>query len=75
MTTVPSADDLRRQAADAARRCGVDSDLLTGDHPVTSPVNGRPLASVRWQDAVDVDRAVTRAGDAFRAWRTVPAPR
>jgi aldehyde dehydrogenase (NAD+) len=41
---------------------------------VTSPVNGRPLASIRWQDAVEVDDVVARAGEAFRAWRTVPAP-
>jgi aldehyde dehydrogenase (NAD+) len=72
VTTLPSAEDLRRQAQDAARRCGVDA--FAGDRPVTSPINGAPLFSVRWQDAADVDRVVTRAGDAFRTWRTVPAP-
>jgi aldehyde dehydrogenase (NAD+) len=74
VTTLPSAEDLRRQAQDAARRCGVDVDAFAGDRPVTSPINGAPLFSVRWQDAADVDRVVTRAGDAFRTWRTVPAP-
>jgi aldehyde dehydrogenase (NAD+) len=74
MTTLPTADDLGRQAREAASRCGVDLDAYAGDRPVTSPVNGLPLASLRWQDAADVDAVVARAGEAFRAWRTVPAP-
>ena len=74
MTTLPTADDLGPQAREAASRCGVDLDAYAGDRPVTSPVNGRPIASLRWQDAADVDAAVARAGEAFRAWRTVPAP-
>jgi aldehyde dehydrogenase (NAD+) len=74
VTTLPSADDLRQQAQDAARRCGVDLDSLAGDHVVTSPVNGQPLSSVRWSTGADVDGAVARAEEAFRSWRTVPAP-
>jgi len=74
MTTLPTADDLSRQAQDAASRCGVDLDSLAGDRPVSSPVNGAPLASLRWQGAADVDAAVARAAEAFQAWRTVPAP-
>ena len=74
MTALPSAEDLRRQARDAASRCGVDLDSFAGDRAVNSPINGQPLVSVRWQHAADVDGVVTRAGEAFRAWRTVPAP-
>jgi aldehyde dehydrogenase (NAD+) len=74
VTTLPTAYDLSRQAQEAARRCGVDLDAFAGDHPVTSPVNGRPLVAVRWQGAADVESAVTRAHDAFLEWRTVPAP-
>src|SRR5688500_1849162 len=74
MTTLPTADDLSRQAQDAASRCGVDLDALAGDRPVISPVNGAPLASLRWQGAADVDAAVARAAEAFQAWRTVPGP-
>ena len=69
--TLPSADELRTQAEDALRRCGVDLDAIAGDRPVTSPVNGRPLASVRWQDAAAVDVAVAGAGAALaraRSW-------
>ena len=51
MTTLPTADDLGRQAREAASRCGVDLDAYAGDRPVTSPVNGAPLASLRWQGA------------------------
>ena len=74
MTTLPSADDVRHQARDAARSCGVDLDSIAGDHYVTSPVNGQPLFSVRWSTVADVDGAVDRAEAAFRQWRTVPAP-
>ena len=74
MTTLPTAEDLSRQAREAAARCGVDLAPFAGDRPVTSPVNGAPLASLHWQGAADVDAAVARAGEAFRAWRTVPAP-
>src|SRR3712207_4486640 len=74
MPTLPTAEDLSRQAQDAARRCGVDLDSFAGDRPVTSPINGEPLFSVRWQDSVEVDGAGRRAQEAFREWRTVPAP-
>ncbi len=74
MTTLPTAEDLRRSAQEAAGRCGVDLNTWAGDRPVTSPINGEPLFSVREQDAADVARAVERAEEAFRHWRTVPAP-
>jgi aldehyde dehydrogenase (NAD+) len=74
VTSLPTATDLRRQAEDAARRCGVALDSFTGDRPVTSPINGEPLFFIRWQDAADVAGAVARADEAFRVWRTVPAP-
>ncbi|MBM7804344.1 aldehyde dehydrogenase (NAD+) [Geodermatophilus bullaregiensis] len=74
MTTLPTAEELQTLARDAAGRCGVDLDAVAGDHPVTSPVNGAPLASVRWAGAGDVDGVVTRAGAAFRTWRTTPPP-
>jgi aldehyde dehydrogenase (NAD+) len=74
MTTLPSAEDLHSEVQDAARRCGVDLDSFAGDRPVSSPINGEPLFSIRSQNAADVDAAVVRAGEAFRTWRTVPAP-
>jgi aldehyde dehydrogenase (NAD+) len=74
VTTLPSAEDLRSKVQDAARRCGVDLDSFAGDRPVSSPINGEALFSIRWQNGADVDAAVVRAGEAFRTWRTVPAP-
>ncbi|MGR7027369.1 L-piperidine-6-carboxylate dehydrogenase [Geodermatophilus sp. URMC 62] len=74
MTTLPTAEELQALARDAAGRCGVDLDAVAGDHPVTSPVNGAPLASVGWSTAADVEEVVARAGAAFRTWRTTPAP-
>ncbi|MGY1829158.1 aldehyde dehydrogenase family protein [Geodermatophilus sp. SYSU D01180] len=74
MTTLPTAEDLARLAADAAGRCGVDLDAIAGDFPVTSPVNGQRVASLRRDTAADVAAAVERANEAFRTWRTVPAP-
>ncbi|MGY1786842.1 L-piperidine-6-carboxylate dehydrogenase [Geodermatophilus sp. SYSU D00698] len=74
MTTLPTAEDLARLAADAAGRCGVDLDAIAGDFPVTSPVNGQRVASLRRDTAADVATAVGRADEAFRTWRTVPAP-
>src|SRR4051812_34764591 len=71
---LPSPDELQSAAEKALSRCGADLDGLAGDHPVISPVNGAPLASLRWRSAEDVEAAVARAGEAFRAWRTVPAP-
>jgi aldehyde dehydrogenase (NAD+) len=74
VTSLPTAEELRRLAEDAARRCGVDLDAVSGDHPVTSPVNGQHLLSVRRQTGADVAAAVERAQEAFRQWRTVPPP-
>ena len=72
--SLPSADELRSQAHDALRRCGIDPDAIVGERPVISPVNGQPLASVRWREAAEVADAVGLAGSAFRIWRSVPAP-
>jgi aldehyde dehydrogenase (NAD+) len=74
VSVLPGAEELTRRAADAARRCGVDLDAVSGDRSVRSPVNGQPLAHLRWQTAAEVDDVVARAGTAFATWRTVPAP-
>jgi aldehyde dehydrogenase (NAD+) len=74
LTILPSAEDLRSRAREATRRCGVDLAAYAGDHPVNSPINGESLASVRLRNAADVPAVIAQAGEAFRAWRTVPAP-
>ena len=49
---------------------GVDGTL--GDLVSFSPIDGQPIGRVAVGDA---DAAVTRAANAFREWRKVPAPR
>ena len=71
---IPPAGELGELAAATARRCGVELEAVAGEHAVTSPINGETVATLAWVDAAGVDAAVTRAGAAFRAWRTVPAP-
>ena len=74
MTTIPTQDELSALTLETARRCGVDVDAHAGDTASRSPINGLPVASLAWRDAADVDEAVARAQDAFRTWRSVPAP-
>ena len=40
-----------------------------------SPIDGAVLGSVRSASPIDVEQAVSRAHDAFLAWRQVPPPR
>ncbi len=39
-----------------------------------NPSNGRPLGAVRLMDAKEYDEAAQKAHEAFKQWRTVPAP-
>ena len=72
--TIPSAADLQAQARTTAGRCGVALGTLAAYRATTSPINGEHLHSLEWVDAAAVDSAVERAQQAFRSWRTVPAP-
>ncbi|QNN51483.1 L-piperidine-6-carboxylate dehydrogenase [Nocardioides mesophilus] len=71
---IPGQSALAELARTTARRCGVDLDAHAGDRGVSSPVNGEQLTSLSWTSADGVDAAVARAQEAFRVWRTVPAP-
>ncbi|GAA0575187.1 aldehyde dehydrogenase family protein [Rhizomicrobium electricum] len=51
---------------------GID---VRGDRSVHSPIDGTELARVAFDDAAAVDRKIGAAADAFKSWRTVPAPR
>jgi len=51
------------------------SHLGTGDHAVTSPIDGSVLARLSLAGPEDTDAAVERAHAAFLKWRTVPPPR
>lgn len=45
-----------------------------GSITVTNPATGEPLAAVRLDDEAAYERVVSRADEAFHAWRKVPAP-
>jgi aldehyde dehydrogenase (NAD+) len=55
---------------------GLDpSDLSGGTLSVRSPIDGAEIARLREDHPDAVDAAVARADAAFRAWRSVPAPK
>ena len=57
-------------------RLGVDRALWTeGSMPSVTPLTGEQLGMVRIADAAAIDTVLNGARAAFRAWRTVPAPR
>ncbi|MDV4167432.1 aldehyde dehydrogenase family protein [Rhodovulum sp. FJ3] len=50
-------------------------DLTGGTLAVTSPIDGAVVAHVTETDPSDMAAIIARAGEAFTAWRQVPAPR
>ena len=72
--TLPAAEELAELAREAMVRSGCDPDKLAGPVAAISPVNGARIASLGWADPARVDRVVSRASDAFTAWRATPAP-
>lgn len=44
-------------------------------HSIFSPVDGKEIAKVRFASESDYDFAVTKAGEAFKIWRTWPSPK
>jgi len=52
-----------------------ESELIGGTLHVVSPIDGAKVAQVSETPITDMPRILTSAKDAFKAWRTVPAPR
>jgi aldehyde dehydrogenase (NAD+) len=46
-----------------------------GDHVVRSPIDGAEIGRVAFDDAASIDAKIAAAAEAFRTWRSVPAPR
>jgi aldehyde dehydrogenase (NAD+) len=68
--------DLRGETSRLLGELGVSDTLWkTGTLSVCSPITGENIAMVRASDAADVQAAIGGAHDAFRLWRTMPAPR
>jgi aldehyde dehydrogenase (NAD+) len=72
--TLPAHDDLVAQTSAILARLGVASLPQDGDLSARSPITGGELARVRAHSASEVGEVVSRAQEAFRTWRSVPAP-
>jgi aldehyde dehydrogenase (NAD+) len=46
-------------------------DILTSN----SPVDGKPIAGIKQATREDYEKLVSKAGEAFKTWRMIPAPR
>ncbi len=61
------------QTKDLLAKLGVSA--TAGEYGVRSPVDGAEIGRVAFDDAASIDGKIAAATDAFRAWRSVPAPR
>lgn len=62
--------------ADALKAAGfTERDLAGGTLAVQSPIDGAEVARVRETDPADMPAIIAKSQEAFKAWRTVPAPR
>lgn len=64
---------MMRTAADILAANGLAG--LTGSLPVRSPIDGAEIARVPETDPGEMAAVIARSQAAFKAWRTVPAPR
>ena len=63
-------------AKDTLAALGLTDDMLTGGSlTVTSPIDGAVLADLAETPVSDMPAIIARSRAAFKAWRTVPAPR
>ena len=52
-----------------------ESDLSGGTLSVCTPIDGSEIARLKTDGAADVAAMTASGVDAFKAWRSVPAPR
>jgi aldehyde dehydrogenase (NAD+) len=76
MMNIQSRPALRSETADLLTHLGVQAEKFSaGDLIVCSPISGEVIARCRASDAAAANAAIAGAAAAFRAWRTIPAPR
>lgn len=62
--------------ADILKSLDLDASLFQGgDLDVASPIDGQVFASVKMDDAASLENKIAGATTAFKAWKSVPAPR
>src|SRR5258708_5215871 len=66
-------NDLSTRAAQLLRGLGTEPPAA-GALPARTPITGGQLVTLRADSLDAVDAAIGRAAEAFRSWRTVPAP-
>ena len=71
---LPSAEELATTTSALLRRLGLPDLPPHGDLSARSPITGSELARLQAHTATQAHDAVGRAAEAFRQWRTVPAP-
>ncbi len=54
---------------------GIEPKINAGTLDVVTPIDGSIIESLPTHTTADVDRAIERAVDAFKIWRSIPAPR
>jgi aldehyde dehydrogenase (NAD+) len=74
MTTLPAHDALAAETRAVLSRLGVADLPADGDLEARSPITGQSLGRLRSHTPAEVAEIVGAASEAFRQWRTVPAP-
>jgi aldehyde dehydrogenase (NAD+) len=72
--SLPSPDSVAAEASAILTRLGVTSLSHDGDLIARTPITGGELARLHSHSAAEVADTVAAAQEAFRQWRTVPAP-
>ncbi|HEY8573023.1 aldehyde dehydrogenase family protein [Phenylobacterium sp.] len=76
MTVQTKVGSAAAEAAQLLQAVGVDPALYTGgERTVRSPVTGEAIGQVHDTAPAAVDAAIEAAHQAYKAWRSVPAPR
>ncbi|MFI1393853.1 aldehyde dehydrogenase family protein [Streptomyces sp. NPDC020681] len=71
---LPENDSLRSLASESLQACGARMPEGGGDVVARSPLTGATLFTLPVTTAEQADAAIAAADEAFRVWRTVPAP-
>jgi aldehyde dehydrogenase (NAD+) len=73
MSTLPSTEAIRDRAMASLRRVGATVPEGTG-LTARTPITGKTLLTLAETTGGDTEQAIAGAADAFRVWRTTPAP-